>query len=182
MSANIPAEAEVRYSEFIGERMWMALVFIACGTGGPDPAANTPELQREPRMLEPAGAVAAADLDGDGFDEEILVQAGVVYWMGGEEAIDCTVQVTARRTVSGGGREEALLGCGAGRETRNAPARILAVGENGLNTLWSRDGERNQFSDIRVLNNEIWRCFPRSSRWKLAGFGRGSSRRWLRDA
>ncbi|MEE2751432.1 MAG: hypothetical protein VX519_08370 [Myxococcota bacterium] len=136
--------------------MWLGFVFIACGTGGPDLASSTSDSPGKPQLFGPAEAVAAADLNGDGFDEEILVRSGVVHWSGGEEAIDCTVQVTSRRTVGTGGREEALLGCGAGRETRYAPARILAVGEKGISTLWSRDGERNQFSDLRVLNNEIW--------------------------
>ena len=136
--------------------MWLGFVFIACGTGGPELASGTSVSQGEPQVFGAAQAVAAADLDGDGFDEEILIRAGVVHWSGGEEAIDCTVQVTARRTLGTGGQEEAILGCGTGRETRDAPARILSVSASGVSTLWSRDGERNQFSDLRILNDEIW--------------------------
>ncbi len=136
--------------------MWLAIVLVACGSGEPIGAVSEDGGFNEPRLLTPAEAVAVADLDGDGFDEPILVQEGVIRWNGREHAIDCTVQVVSRRRVAGQSREEALLGCGTGRQTRGAPLRILAVGEDSVSTIWSRDGERNQIADLRVVEGRIW--------------------------
>lgn len=104
--------------------------------------------------LEPADFVAAADFDGDGVDERVRVWEDVLYWPGGQQALDAGVQVIRRGRLSEG--ERVLLGLGMNRNFRDASAKILSVGPAGPELLWEDNGPRNQIADIRVHEGAIY--------------------------
>jgi hypothetical protein len=54
--------------------MW-SLIFLACA-----PSPSTKDAV--PQALDAADSVAAADLDGDGIDEILLIQDGTLRWSG----------------------------------------------------------------------------------------------------
>lgn len=131
--------------------MTASLVLLLLGgcTAAPSPAL--PPLQAgSPVALEPAEAVAAADLDGDGEDEVIRVREGVAYWLDQQAEVGGTVQVVDRGDVDGDGRQEAIIATGVGRRDRAAPVRVWAVRADGATLLWEHQGERNQVSDLHV--------------------------------
>ena len=104
--------------------------------------------------LKPAEFVAAADFDGDGIDERVWVWEDVLYWPGGQQALNAGVHVIRRGRLAEG--ERVLLGLGMNRDHREAAAQILSVGADGPKLLWEEDGPRNQVADIRVQDGEIY--------------------------
>lgn len=127
----------------------MLLLLLACHAPAPAPPV-------EPLTLENAEGVAAADLDGDGHDDLILVQEGEASWLGHTLALGGGLQAVARGDIDGDGREEALLATGMSRAFRDAPARVWALDEAGGAMLWERKGERNQVADLRVVDGRVW--------------------------
>ena len=128
----------------------LLLLLMSCTA---DPVS--PEVGCSDNLLGSADAVAAADLDGDGFDDAILVSRGVARW--GEQQVDLggSVQQVARGDVDDDGLEEALLATGMSRGQPDAPARLWAIGSDGAELLWERRGERNQVTDLRWVGR-IW--------------------------
>lgn len=138
------------------------LLWACGGTGEPGGAvmSATPGLATESLApdwsdsLEPADFVGAADFDGDGVDERVRVLEDVLYWPGGQQALDAGVHVIRRARLAEG--ERVLLGLGMNRDHREAPAMILSVGPQGPELLWEENGPRNQVADIRVHDEEIY--------------------------
>ncbi|MCB9744423.1 MAG: FG-GAP repeat protein [Alphaproteobacteria bacterium] len=126
--------------------MWMLL--LACHAPAP-PAAS-------PVTLADADGVAAADMDGDGADELVLVRGGVARWLDQEVELGGGLQAVARGDIDGDGREEVLLASGLSREAREAPARVWALRAQGAELLWERRTERNQITDLRVVDGRLW--------------------------
>lgn len=119
--------------------------------------AASPAPARELQYAEHGEGVAAADLDGDGFDEMLFFHEGSVF-VGEEPIIDITgkLQATARGDIDGDGDEEAILGFGEGRGVRDAPASVWVLHADRAEELWSRDGGRNQITDIDVVGGRIF--------------------------
>ncbi len=127
--------------------LWIVVTGLSLGCQQP-PA--------RPRELTRADAVAAADLDGDGADEPVLVLDGVATWPGGEADLGGGLSASARYDPDGDGREALLLGTGMTRDMREAPARVWRLDEDGASLLWEGRGPRNQVTDLRVLDGKIW--------------------------
>ncbi len=131
-----------------------ALPFLAGACTHPDPFG--PRSLGTPRDLAAATAVAAGDLDGDGDDSLVLIQDEVATWGDQRLELGGLAQVVARGDVDGDGLDEILLGCGMGRGSPRAPARVWLIDQEGSRLLWERDGARNQVSDLRVLPVGLW--------------------------
>ncbi|MEC7241274.1 MAG: hypothetical protein VXW32_08530 [Myxococcota bacterium] len=122
-----------------------ASAVIQRGTGTPAPEWSD--------TLEAADFVAAADFDGDGVDERVRIWEDVLYWPGGQQALDAGVQVIRRGRLPEG--ERVLLGLGMNRDHREAAAQVVSVGPQGPEVLWEEKGPRNQIADIRVHDESI---------------------------
>jgi hypothetical protein len=148
--------------------MWLALVGIACNGSGPELPSPPPKIPVPIVELGPADAVAAADMNGDGVDEIVLIHGGKATWPGGDAQVECAVQVVARGTLAEGEGERAFLGCGMDRNHMDSPAQVWSVGSGGAQLLFSRAGERSQVSDLRVVEGRLWAAIF-SSRFDVEG-------------
>ncbi len=126
----------------------LSLLLLACPA--PAPPSPAPWVAGAPLALEPADAVAAADLDGDGSDEIIRVRQGVAHWRDRRADLGGTVQVVSRADLDGDGRQEALIATGMGRASPEAPARLWAIEEDGARLLWEAQGPRNQVTELHL--------------------------------
>jgi hypothetical protein len=129
--------------------MLAPLALIACG--GPVSPQDRALAAGAPSPLEPADAVAVADLDGDGRDEVVRVRQGRASWWDKSQDLGGVVQAVARGDVDGDGQEEALIATGMGRGALEASARLWAVGAEGAKLLWERRTERSQVTDLQVI-------------------------------
>ena len=96
--------------------MLVVALLWACGGNGEPEGGGTAsgsaavELQTEisrpewSDSLEPADFVAAADFDGDGVDERVRIWEDMLYWPGGQQALDAGVQVIRRGLLAEGER------------------------------------------------------------------------------
>ena len=155
-------------------------LLLSCSGDGPLIPVQIPEETITPEVATPAPAtrparefkyaesgegIAAADLDGDGFDEMLFFHEGSIFI--GENPIidiDGKLQVSARGDINGDGDEEAVLGFGEGRGVRAAPASVWVVHEDRADQLWSRDGARNQITDLDVVDGRIFMATFSSSK------------------
>ena len=128
----------------------MALLSLLAACGQPAPVPITVLQPGAPQPLEPADAVAVADLDGDGRDEVVRIRQGRAAWWDQSQELGGVPQAVARGDVDGDGKQEALVATGLGRDAREAPARLWAIGEDGARLLWERQGERSQITDLQV--------------------------------
>ncbi|MFT5686661.1 MAG: hypothetical protein ACI8RZ_007617 [Myxococcota bacterium] len=124
----------------------------------PDTPTQTPKsTARTLELLDRADAVAAADLDGDGFDELILIEDGEILL---DDVVLGTlrgnIQHVSRGDIDGDGDEEALIAAGAGRADRDAPAQLWAVHGDRAELIWEQDGERAQVADLHVVDGRIF--------------------------
>lgn len=126
----------------------LSLLLLACPA--PSPPPSTPWVAGAPLALEPADAVATADLDGDGSDEIIRVRQGVAMWRDTKADLGGTVQAVARADLNGDGRQEALIATGMGRASPEAPARLWAIEEAEARLLWESQGPRNQVTELHL--------------------------------
>ena len=80
-----------------------------------------------------------------------------VAWSGRAAARNSErLQRAARGDVDGDGKEEALIATGIGRSDRDSPARIWAVGDDGVSLLIERAGPRAQVPELRVVDGRVW--------------------------
>lgn len=128
--------------------MWLPLLLTACQ--GPVSPSDRVLVPGDAVPLEPADAVVAADLDGDGRDEVVRVRQGRASWWDRSQELGGAVQAVARGDVDGDGKEEALIATGMGREALDAPARLWAVDAQGATLMWERRTERSQVTDLQV--------------------------------
>lgn len=126
----------------------LAGLLLACPTSAPPPSLTW--VAGAPLPLEPADAVAAADMDGDGTDEIIRIRHGVAHWRDQQAELGGSLQAVARADLDGDGRQEALIASGMGRSSPDAPARLWSIGLAGATMLWERDGPRNQVTALYV--------------------------------
>ena len=121
------------------------------------PATEPVETGRSLKFAEHGDRVAAADLDGDGVDEMLFVRDGLIF-SGTEQvaAVGGLLQSAARGDIDGDGNEEAVLGFGEGRGFRDALAEVWAIHDDRVERLWSRDGERNQITDLHVVDGKVF--------------------------
>ncbi len=125
---------------------------------GCSPTPPLPPLVADAALpLEPAEAVAAADLDGDGVDEVVRVREGHALWGEHDLELGGTVQAVGRARLAPGKAQVALIASGAGRGSPQAPARLWALGADGGELLWEQDGVRNQVTELRVQPGESGR-------------------------
>ncbi|MFH1469176.1 MAG: hypothetical protein ABIO70_32610 [Pseudomonadota bacterium] len=138
----------------------LALLLLAgCASSppaAPAPSTAAPDPPAAVRELEPAEAVGAADLDGDGSDELVLVRGGIARWSGRETLLGGRVQVVARCDLDGDGREALLLGTGYGRGQSQAPARVWALEQGDARIAWERQGVRDQIAELRCGPGGLW--------------------------
>ena len=108
----------------------LLLLLAACTSEAPGP---TP-----PGPLGPASAVMAADMDGDGKDELIVVLAGRASWRGHNLTLNGRVLAFTRGDVNGDGKEEVILATGPGKGFPAAPSRLWKLSSEGPEVLWEK--------------------------------------------
>jgi len=121
---------------------------VACTGGDRTP---TP-----PKELAPADALVAADLDGDGKDELIVLANGRASWGSHNVDLGGRTQAVARGDVDGDGLEDGIVATGAGRGFRNAPARVWALRADGAAMLWEQNQGKNRITDLRILGGYVY--------------------------
>lgn len=136
---------------------------------GPVPAI----AGRAARALAAADTVAAADFDGDGVDEVVLIREGIARF--GEHTVELggDVQAIERGDPAGTGREVLLLGTGMGRRDRKAPTRIWALRQAGPELIFERRASRNQIADLDFVGDRIWAA--------MFGEGKAVEAGWIAD-
>ncbi len=136
--------------------LWLVWQLSCSGPAAiqPDPGPGSDD--RAAGELGPADRVGAVDLDGDGFDEVVLVADGVATWEGRVAELGGDVQVVRRADPDGDGRQVLLLGTGMSRRDRQAPTRVWAIGPDGAELLLERRSVRNQVADLRVVGGRVW--------------------------
>lgn len=133
--------------------------------------AVEPSPERSLRFELHADAVAAADLDGDGVDNMLFFQDGVLSDQDGVRLeVDGMLHAVARGDIDGDGDEEAVLGFGAGKKARAAVAQVHVIHEDRTEQLWLRDGVRNQISDLDVVDGRIFMSVFGSAKGVEAGW------------
>ena len=90
--------------------------------------------------------VACADLDGDGIDEAIFFDQDALYWKGNREPISGSIQVLERQKEDG--FDSLLIGTGYGKGHKDDPKSLQKLTKNGLETLYTANGNRNQIASI----------------------------------
>jgi hypothetical protein len=137
------------------------LFLIACQTSSTQPttektAVVLPKSQPVKQILRKADNVACADLDGDGVDEHIFYDEGILYWKENQQPLDGQIQTFTRADRDGDGNQELLLATGFSKKFRTAAKEVHELTNDSLTTLWSNNGSRNQITDISVKNTDIF--------------------------
>ncbi len=156
--------------------LWSLAAFwgLACGESSVDsPATKASGETRSFRELAPADTVGAADFNGDGVDEAVLIQAGIARYGDHTVELGGEVQVVRRGDPRGDGREILLLGTGMGRRVRGAPTRVWSLAEEGPELLFERRATRNQVADLDFVGDRIWAA--------LFGEGKAVEAGWLEE-
>lgn len=135
----------------------MLPVVLAC-------ASAPPPTPPEALVFEPASFVAS--LSGPtGHDDTLLfVDQGVATWsidgVAGREELGGVPGALARGDLDGDGRDEVCIGTGTGRDFREAQARVWCFDRVGdgveVERVWAQLGERNQITDLRVVDGALW--------------------------
>jgi hypothetical protein len=121
------------------------------GASGP-PSSVEPLLSRPPVELGSADMVGAADLDGDGLDEVVLIR-GDEAWLGAQSwKLGGRTQRISRGDIDGDGDEELLLATGVGRDFPAAPITIWALHQDRAESLYQVRNPRNQATDLQVVD------------------------------
>lgn len=144
------------------------LVGIACQSPPPNApvwSAGSPE----PIVSDgPVDHVFAADLDGDGTDELGTVSAGVATIDGVTHTLTGAYQRAV--AVPAGDREVAWLATGQGRDHREAPIQVTALSGAGAEVVFERPGDRDQVTDLRVIDGRVWAAMYADSRRVSGGW------------
>ena len=120
--------------------------------------------------LDPAAqGVAAADLDGDGWDELFYVHEGVLSWPGGSLELEGTFQRAAAGDLDGDGAEELVVATGMSRDYRG-PAHLERISKSGSKRIATFSGERTQVPELRVVEGRLWVARYADSRVVEAGW------------
>ena len=103
---------------------------------------------------EAAQLVAAADFDGDGVDELVRVQDGVLHWPGGTQEVTGAPQRVARGDLGQG--EVALVAMGMSRDHKGAPIEVWQVGADGAQRIFQKRTPRAQIPTLEVIDGKLW--------------------------
>lgn len=148
------------------------LALTSCRAPGPAPKSPPGPAQELPGAVN----VAAADLNGDGFDELIRVDAGVATLPDGTtHALGGVFQLAARGDTDGDGRDEALIVTGAGRTERTAPLTLWRLQGDEAEQVFRDAGARNQAGTLQVIDGRIWLARFTDDRTVSAGFVEGGA-------
>lgn len=148
------------------------LALTSCRTPGPVPKAPP----GAPQELPAAANVAAADLNGDGFDELIRIDDGVATLPDGTtHALGGVFQLAASGDTDGDGLDEALIVTGAGRTDRTAPLTLWRIEGSGAEQVFQDQGQRNQAGTLQVIDGRIWLARFTDDRTVSAGFIEGGA-------
>jgi len=137
-----------------------ALLAAACAPAAPAPARWTAGAA-EP--LPAADGVAAFDPDGDGVDEVAWARGGALQWSGGSVALEGAFQAAAALGAPGGG-QRLFIATGAGRDHRDAAARVTELGPGGVRVWFDRPSPRAQITSLRPTPEGLWITIFRDDR------------------
>ncbi len=124
------------------------LLAIACSTSAPT------QVPRSVTELGPSDGVAAADFDGDGNDDPVLLLAGTATWL--DHSVELGGQLQASARMIAGDREVLWVATGAGRVAREASQRVWRLDHQGAELVWERRTGRSQVPQLRVLGSKLW--------------------------
>lgn len=118
------------------------------------PRASKASISRED--LRNAEKVACADLDGDGVDESIFFDQGVMYWRGNREPLSGGLHVFRRSKLPNQEKESLLFATGYAKGFVDATKTLYRLTDSTVQTVWTHDGERDQTTDIHEINGKIF--------------------------
>lgn len=101
-------------------------------------------------MLQEADKVACVDLDGDNTDEHIFLRDGKVL------TPTSSYDLPAGPQVFSVDKQRLLIGSGFSKEYRNAKMYLHELSKDGFTEIWSKDGARNQITDLAVIKDDIY--------------------------
>lgn len=111
---------------------------------------------QEAKTIPIAKGYFAADLDGDGIDEQIYYDETGIRTPKGLLPLQGNVQVAKRGDRDQDGKQELIIGLGSGKGFRDAPMELLSLQEQGLITLWKSSMGNNQIPDLHVFKDSIF--------------------------
>lgn len=101
-----------------------------------------------------ADHVAAVDFDGDGSDAIVTVVNGQLDLGHRSVELPGDWQAAVRRPSGSG--DSLLIATGEGRLNRSAAVTLTEVRADNEREIWRRDGDRDQTTDLRFVNEKTW--------------------------
>jgi len=139
--------------------MIFALFYIACQSESTQPNTSenatsqqtmTEKVTFTKERLRPSEYVLCVDTNGDGVDESLFINDGKLH-----TELDSVPMVGGVQTWF---REDSQLWIATGfsKNHRDAPMTVYRYSKDGLDVHWTESAQRNQITDISVIDNKVY--------------------------
>lgn len=106
--------------------------------------------------LPGAECVAAGDLDADGTESLAICRGTTLHFPDNNLSFDILDSGSVQVLTAWPAHHSLVVAKGQGRGHRDAAIEVLEVREGGAESLWKRDGERDQVTDVRPIGDRLW--------------------------
>lgn len=139
--------------------MIIALFYIACQGESTQPKASekvstTPEMAEKVKFtkerLRPSEYVLCVDTNNDGIDESLFVNDGKLHTELTSVPIEGGVQTWFREA------NQLWIATGFSKDHRDAPMTVYRYSKAGLDIHWTETAQRNQITDLSVVNDKLY--------------------------
>ena len=139
--------------------MILVVLYIACQGENtqPKPIEKVPsqdeiteKIMFTKERLRPSQHVLCVDTDKDGIDEGLFIHDGQLHTELDSTPISGGVQDWVRDESS------IWIATGFSKEYRDAPMSVYRYSKSGLETHWTKDTQRNQITDLSLLDGRLF--------------------------